>query len=41
MKKFLAEMKTAGNTVILFIDELHNVVGLVRQKAARSTQPIS
>ena len=27
MKKFLAEMKTAGNTVILFIDELHNVVG--------------
>jgi len=27
MKKFLAEMKTAGSTVILFIDELHNVVG--------------
>ncbi len=27
MKKFLAEMKTAGNSVILFIDELHNVVG--------------
>ncbi len=27
MKKFLSEMKTAGNSVILFIDELHNVVG--------------
>ncbi|MDO9099444.1 MAG: ATP-dependent Clp protease ATP-binding subunit [Caldisericota bacterium] len=27
MKKFLAEMKTAGTSVILFIDELHNVVG--------------
>lgn len=27
MKKFLAEMKTAGSSVILFIDELHNVVG--------------